>query len=402
MRIPMTALNEALAKILADAQFLDVSEQVSLEHAVGRILAQDICAEVDVPPWDNSAMDGFALRSGDSGARRISQRVIAGDWGEPLGEGEAARIFTGAPVPPGADAILIQEDARWQEDTLECLTEVNAGDNIRPRGQDIARGDKVFSRGHRLQPADLGVIASIGLHAVTVARQLTVGILSTGNELVEPGQSLAAGQIYNSNRYTLMGLLQRMGYQYRDYGIVGDDFKATCETLEQAAGECDLLISSGGVSVGEEDHVRAAVESLGSIELWKLAIKPGKPLAYGRVRGVPFFGLPGNPAAVFVTFCLTAAPYLRTLQGARSVGPAARLQLPAVFRRERPGKRQEYLRGQFSQGRGGTEVDVFDNQSSGVLSLVSQADCLVVVPVGATIEPGDLVEVLPLAALLGE
>ncbi len=395
-----TPLHEALALILADAPVLQTSETVVLAKALGRVLGEDVVAAVDVPPWDNSAMDGFALYSGDTLKApcelSIQQRIPAGEVGTTLPGGAAARIFTGAPLPAGADAVVIQEDVLWQDNCLQLDAAVAAGSNVRLRGQDIGRGSVVLRRGRHLLPQDLGVLASVGVAAVTVLRRPRIGMFSTGDELVEPGAVLAPGQIYNSNRYTLGGLLQAHGCDYHDYGIVADTREATLSLLQRAAAECDVLLSTGGVSVGEEDHVKAAVETLGQINLWKLAIKPGKPLAYGRVAAVPFFGLPGNPAAVFVTFGLVVRPYLLAMQGV-----ADQLRPPrwvkAAFDWLQPGTRQEYLRGNLCLNEAGEEtVTVFDNQSSGVLSLISRADCLVIMPIGATCRAGELVQVINL------
>jgi molybdopterin molybdotransferase len=395
-----TPLHEALALILADAPVLQSTETVGLAEALGRVLGEDVVAAVDVPPWDNSAMDGFALHSCDTLSApcvlSIQQRISAGEVGTSLPPGAAARIFTGAPLPAGADAVVIQEDVLWQDNCLQLDTAVAAGSNVRPRGQDIGRGSVVLRRGRHLRPQDLGVLASVGIAAVTVLRRPRIGMFSTGDELAEPGAALAPGQIYNSNRYTLGGLLQEHECEYHDYGIVADTREATIALLQRAAVECDVLISTGGVSVGEEDHVKAAVEALGQINLWKLAIKPGKPLAYGRVAEVPFFGLPGNPAAVFVTFGLVVRPYLLAMQGvADQLHPPRWVK--AAFDWLQPGTRQEYLRGNLCLNEAGEQTaTVFDNQSSGVLSLISRADCLVIMPIGATCRAGELVQVISL------
>jgi molybdopterin molybdotransferase len=326
----------------------------------------------------------------------VQQRIAAGNIGETLAAGSAARIFTGAPLPEGADSVVIQEDVTWRDNRLYLDKEAAAGSNVRARGQDISCGSVVLRRGKRLQPQDLGVLASIGLGDVPVLRRLRVGMFSSGDELAEPGSALKPGQIYNSNRYTLGGLLQTHGCDYHDFGIVADTREATIAMLQQAATQCDVLISTGGVSVGDEDHVKAAVESLGEIRLWKLAIKPGKPLAYGRVAGVPFFGLPGNPASAFVTFGLVVRPYLLAMQGADIPQYRARW-VRAEFDWPDAGTRQEYLRGNLGTNDAGEQTAmVFDNQSSGILSSISRADCLVVMPVGATCRRGELVQVIDL------
>jgi molybdopterin molybdotransferase len=396
----ITLLHEALGLIMGDAPALHAQERVPLVEALGRVLAEDVVARVDVPPWDNSAMDGFAVNSQDTleapVVLAVQQRIAAGNIGETLAAGSAARIFTGAPLPEGADSVVIQEDVTWRDNRLYLDKEAAAGSNVRARGQDISCGSVVLRRGKRLQPQDLGVLASIGLGDVPVLRRLRVGMFSSGDELAEPGSALKPGQIYNSNRYTLGGLLQTHGCDYHDFGIVADTREATIAMLQQAATQCDVLISTGGVSVGDEDHVKAAVESLGEIRLWKLAIKPGKPLAYGRVAGVPFFGLPGNPASAFVTFGLVVRPYLLAMQGADIPQYRARW-VRAEFDWPDAGTRQEYLRGNLGTNDAGEQTAmVFDNQSSGILSSISRADCLVVMPVGATCRRGELVQVIDL------
>lgn len=400
----MTPLQDALAQIFADVVAITEIEVVSLQQGLGRILAEDIHAAADVPPWDNSAMDGFAVHSADlaevPATLRITQRIAAGEVGSTLAAGCAARIFTGAPVPDGADAVIMQEDTRWQEQRLECLESVACGANIRPRGQDVAMGQCVLECGRRLQPQDLGLLASVGISELKVLRHLRVGVFSTGDELQEPGQALGEGQIYNSNRYTLMGLLKVLDADFRDYGIAADTPEHTEELLRRAADDCDVLITTGGVSVGEEDHVKAVVEKLGQLQLWKLAIKPGKPLAYGRVCNVPFFGLPGNPAAAFVTFGLVVKGYLTAMQGGEQEGLAT-ISAVADFDWPKPGRRQEYLRGTLQRAADGTlTASVFSNQSSGVLSVISHADCLVVMPVDATCSRGDRVEVITMKELV--
>lgn len=394
----MTPLVEALARVVGDAVALAGVEVVALEGALGRVLTADLVAQADVPPWCNSAMDGYAVRAADTWAvpafLRVDQRIAAGGVGGDVLAGAAARIFTGAPLPPGADAVIMQEDVQLEPGGVRCQVAVRAGENVRARGQDIAAGAMVLSAGRRLLPQDLGVAASLGVAELAVRRRLRVGVLSTGDELQEAGTPLGAGCIYNSNRPMLIGLLRALGADCRDYGIIRDCSDVTRQALATAASECDLVISSGGVSVGEEDHVRAAVAQLGELRLWKLAIKPGKPLAYGRVGGTPFFGLPGNPAAVFVTFGLVVKPYIYALMGITEA-PHRRLCARARFDWQHAGSRQEYLRATLCvDADGHLAVDVHENQSSGVLSLVSRADCLVEMPVGQRCRAGDWVTVL--------
>jgi molybdopterin molybdotransferase len=293
----------------------------------------------------------------------------------------------------------MQEDTERAGQRLSLRVMPKPGQHIRPRGQDIARGSEVVAAGRCIQAQDIGLLASIGVASVPVYRRLTVAVCSTGNELVEPGQPLAAGQIYNSNRFMLSGLLQSLGCEVVDGGIIPDSLEQTLQRLDSLSADVDVIISSGGVSVGEEDHVKAAVEALGALELWKLNIKPGKPLAFGRVNNTPFFGLPGNPASVFVTFCLLARPYILACQGRVDVEPLT-VAVTADFEWARAGTRQEYLRAKVVGLGSGCKVQLYPNQSSGVLASTSWANCLVVVPPGATYTRGELVEVILLAELL--
>ncbi len=397
----LTPLQDALALVLADARPVADNEQLALVDALGRTLAENVSAAVPVPNDDNSAMDGYALRAAESGqSLKVTQRIPAGSAGSEVLPGTAARIFTGAPVPPGADAVAMQENCSLDGDSLQLTQSVQPGENIRRRGQDLERGSVVLRAGRRLQPEDLGVLASVGTATVSVRRRLVVGILSTGDELVEPGTapSLAPGQIFNSNRYTLQGLLTSLGFEVRDFGLVPDDPDTTREILQAAAAASDCVISTGGVSVGEEDHVKSQVEALGHLKLWKLKVKPGKPLAYGRIGETGFFGLPGNPAAVYVTFSMIVRPWLLRCQGADAASP---LPIPAQadFEHQRAGSRLEFLRAQLRSEADGLQVRLHDNQSSGVLSSVSWANALVVVPPGLTVARGDTVEVILLDQL---
>jgi molybdopterin molybdotransferase len=319
--------------------------------------------------------------------------------GSVLQEGSAARIFTGAAIPPGADAVVMQENCREEDGEVVVRGPVVPGQNIRPRGQDIGVGDTVLHRGRVLRPQDLGLLASVGCARVEVYRPLRVAVLSTGNELVEPSEeALLDGAIFNSNRYTLLGLLRAVNMEPVDCGIVADDPQATAEALIAAAHRADVVITTGGVSVGEEDHVKGQVERLGRLDLWKLAIKPGKPLAFGSIGDTPFIGLPGNPTSVFVTFCLVARPFLLKKQGVTE--PAApHLQARAAFEVGRPGVRQDYLRVTLEATGEGLLATKFANQSSGVLSSVSRSDALAVIPSGATVAWGDHVEVILLDLL---
>ncbi|MGB1236571.1 MAG: gephyrin-like molybdotransferase Glp [Pseudomonadales bacterium] len=396
---PLIPVAEALTRLLEDVRATPSFETVPLYSAVNRILAEACCSSVDVPPQDNSSMDGYALHSDSvkdlSTALVVSQRITAGTAPQPLQEGTAARIFTGAEVPVGANAVVMQEQAVEEDGRVRFEKPVSARQNIRPRGQDIQAQAQLFTPGKLLQAADLGVLASAGLASVSVYRPLKVAILSTGDELVEPGDEILPGQIYNSNRAVLTALVGQLGMELVDLGRVADTFEATKAALARAAEQADLVISTGGVSVGEEDHIKSAVEALGALNLWRIKLKPGKPLAYGRVGDVPFFGLPGNPASALITFCLFAKPYLMKLQGAEVIEPM-RFKVEADFEHRRAGAREEYMRGIYSQGK----VRVFSNQSSGMLSTASRANGLIVIAPDAVIARGESVDFIPFSELI--
>ncbi|WP_439106658.1 molybdopterin molybdotransferase MoeA [Congregibacter sp.] len=398
---PLLPLKDALQQLLSGAApCLDV-EHVPLGGALGRVLASDQHAVVDVPPADNSAMDGYALRSSDQGRQLpVSARIAAGDVVHELALDSVARIFTGAEIPQGADAVVMQEDVHLTGDNVELPESVSAGQHIRGKGQDTRAGDLLLHRGRRIRPQDMGLLASQGIAQVPVFNRLKVALLSTGNELREPGSGpLSPGAIYNSNRPMLLGLLTALGCDVLDLGIVRDTPDATREALHQASQNADLILSSGGVSVGEADHVRDAVSALGEIALWRIAIKPGKPFAFGRVASTPFLGVPGNPSSAFVTFLLLARPYIYSLQGRDHVLPAA-LTARADFSVSRPGSRQEFLRVTTSQKDGEIWASPYANQSSGVLSSVSASDALAIVPIDELIERGQSIQVLRLDDLL--
>jgi len=395
----MTPVAEALKTILSGAQLQLTTETVPLLEALGRIVAAEQIATVDVPPLDNSAMDGYCFAHSDLTTNKVlpvSQRIAAGELGSPLAPATAARIFTGAPLPANADSIVMQENVELIDGAIVLRAAVKKGQHVRPAGQDITRGSCVLARGKKLMPAQIGLLASIGLEQVEVYRPLRVAVMSTGDELVEPGQLLGPGKIYNSNRYTLTALLRAMGCQVIDGGIVADSFDNTCAALTELANQADLIICSGGVSVGEEDHVKAAVESLGRLDVWKLSIKPGKPLAFGAVGQTPFFGLPGNPSSVLVTFSICARPYIQLCQGLQAIEPLSS-RVRAGFDLATAGTRQEYLRVRVEQG----VAVLHPNQSSGVLASASWANALAVIPIGATVAAGDDIEVLLLSELMG-
>lgn len=402
-RAPLRPLDDVLADLLSRATPLEGVDTVSTFEADGRVLAQDLVSPLQVPPQDNSAMDGYAVLAADlagDGPLPVSQRIPAGSTGTLLAPRSVARIFTGAPIPPGADAVVMQEEAEAAgEGLVRFKGAPPAGQHIRRAGEDVRRGAVVLARGHRMDPAAQGMAASIGLAQLPVARRPRVAIFSTGDELVLPGdiapEQMKPGAIYNSNRFFLRSLLLRLGCEVTDLGVVPDRLDATVEALRGAAQAHDLIVTSGGVSVGEEDHVKPAVQALGTLDLWQLAIKPGKPFAYGRVAGAHFIGLPGNPVSSFVTFLLLVRPFVLKLQGASVLQPQP-MALRADFAWGKADKRREFLRARRNATGG---LDLFANQSSGVLTSMVWGDGLVDNPPGRVIAPGDLVHFISLAEL---
>ena len=403
--VPIPTAREVLAQQAEQYGVLVEQESIPLALGLGRILSQDIVAGINVPGFDNSAMDGYALKFADWQAADgqptlpVSQRITAGDAPQPLADNSCARIFTGAAIPDNADIVIMQEQA----DVLESgevrfsADGVKPNQNIRPAGQDIKNGTTVFKAGRRLRAEDLGVIASIGLMEIQVQRKLKVAVISSGDELVEPGQALTAGKIYNTNSYTLMGLLQRMDLEVVGPFFVEDDLAATQQVLQTAAQQADVIITSGGVSVGEEDHIKAAICTAGDIELWRLAIKPGKPFALGHFDQTPVLGLPGNPAAVVVTFYQLARDFLHRVQGSE-LKPLLSLQGKAAFSTRKAIGRTEYFRARFNQG----HVEIFNNQSSGVLSSSSWSDGFACVPAGTQVAVGDEIEFVGFTTVDGQ
>jgi molybdopterin molybdotransferase len=408
---PLKSLDEALADLLSAVQPLSEAESVSTFDADRRVLAEDVIAPLDVPGFDNSQMDGYALRSSDvrdvGAVLQVTQRIPAGHFGKALEPLSAARIFTGAPMPEGADCVVMQEDC---EVVNECEGGVrikvapHAGQWVRRRGEDVKTGAVVLAKGARLSPASMGLAASIGRKDLSVTRRPRVALFSTGDELVMPGDVAPAdmppGAIYNSNRFFLHALLARMGCEVSDLGIVPDKREATLAALKSAAHAHDLIITSGGVSVGEEDHIKPSVQQLGSLDLWQISMKPGKPFAYGTVRHADgfahFVGLPGNPVSSFVTFLLLVRPMLMKLQGANVTTPVP-IALKADFVRAKADKRREFLRARRCDD---GQVELFPNQNSSVLTSMSWADGLVDLPAGQTVAQGDTVNFISLAELL--
>jgi len=402
---PLKSLEEALALLLAHARPLPDTERVACADGMGRVLAEPLVSSIDVPAWDNSAMDGYAVNTADlAGAEpslRVSQRIAAGYAGTPLEPGTAARIFTGAPVPPNADAVVIQEVCEQQGERVVIKEAVKPGANIRRAGEDIRTGAEILAAGVRLQPQHLALAASVGIDQLPVYRRLKVALFCSGDELVMPGKPLGPGQIYNSNQFSLTALVQALGCEVINLGIVEDSFEATCDALARGAAESDLVLASGGVSVGEEDHVKPAVEKLGSLDLWKIAIRPGKPLAFGHIQGTPFIGSPGNAVSLFVTFCLFARPFILRSQGVTEGLIPVPLRAPAAFDWPKAGKRREFARARLERDeQGRAKVSVFPSRSSGVLSSVVWANGLAVIPEKQVISRGDSVEFLPFSELL--
>ncbi|MEH6434116.1 molybdopterin molybdotransferase MoeA [Massilia sp. DD77] len=421
---PLLSRREALDFLLDAARPVEGVETVATLEANGRVLAEDVASTLDVPSADNTQMDGYAVRAADcatgSATLRVSQRIPAGKVGEALERGTAARIFTGALIPPGADAVVMQEQCEAVGDSVTVRHAPREGEWIRRTGEDIVAGSTILAAGTRLRGQELGLAASVGLAALPVRRRLRVAVFFTGDELAMPGEALAPGAIYNSNRFTLRGLLENFGCEIRDFGIVPDSLEATRATLREAAGEHDLIITSGGVSVGEEDHIKPAVEAEGRLAMWQIAIKPGKPLAFGEVgaressatgtressatgaressaTGAAFFlGLPGNPVSSFVTFLLFVRPFLLRLQGVTGPVEPCGYMMRADFSWTKADRRNEFLRVRINSSGG---LDLFPNQGSGVLTSTVWGDGLVDNPPGHPISAGDLVRFIPFAEL---
>lgn len=395
--LPVEAALERLLA-LADAAPIGLTEPVTLAEADGRVLAEALVSSLDLPPWDNSAMDGYALRLADWQGEplAVSQRILAGTLPQPLEPGTCARIFTGAPLPLGADVVEMQEDVLVGDDQRVSFSQnMRFGQNVRAQGQETKVGDSVLPAGTRLGPIELGLAASLGAGILQVYKRARVAVLSTGDELIEPGQALGPGQIYNSNRRLLCTWLQRLGCEVVDGGILADDLQQTRDALA-ALNHVDLILSTGGVSVGEADFLGAALREEGELALWKLAIKPGKPLTLGAFRGVPVLGLPGNPASTLVTFGLLARPYLLRRMGVTKVEPLG-FAMPSGFAWTKVGNRREYVRARIENGR----VVMHPNQSSGVLRSAAWAEGLAEVLEGKALAEGDSLRFIPMSEILG-
>jgi molybdopterin molybdotransferase len=395
----MLSVDEALEVLLAGAKAVSEIEQVAALEASGRVLARALASTMDVPPMDNSAMDGYALRASEVSAPetrlKIAQRIAAGEVGKPLAAGTAARIFTGAPIPQGADAIVMQEFCAVEGDSVVVRKVPKPGEWVRRTGSDVRQGATVLQAGRRLLPQDTGLAASVGIGTMPVYRRVRMGLFFTGDELVMPGEPLAPGRIYNSNRFTLNGMAHAFGCEVRDYGIVPDSLEATRAVLKRASAECDIIVTSGGVSVGEADFVKPAVEAEGSLLMWRISMKPGRPLAFGRVGASAFIGLPGNPVSSFVTFLIFVRPFLLRTQGISEVAPRV-TDARADFDWIEPDPRREFLRVKWNANGG---LDLYPTQDSAVLTSTAWADGLVDNPPNRSIRKGDRVSYLPFAEL---
>ena len=399
---PLIEYHEAIRLLLGHARPVEETETLDLADALGRVLAEAVQSTVDVPPLDNSAMDGYAVRADEVEPGKpmpVSQRIPAGSVGCELEPGSCARIFTGAPLPPGADSVIMQERANEQPEGVAFEAAPPPGDNVRRAGTDIRAGSSILEAGVMLDSQHLGLAASVGITRMTVRRRLTVATFFTGDELVEPGKPLGEGQIYNSNQYHLNALMRRFECDVITFGIVEDSLEATRYTIREAAAKADLIITSGGVSVGEEDHVRNAIEELGSISMWRLKIKPGKPLVLGHVDATPIIGLPGNPVSAFVTCLLFVHPFLRKMQGQEEVLPVS-YPVKADFEWRRPGIRREFLRGKVRNDDGVAFAEIYPKQGSDVLSSTVWANGLVVIPEESVIARGESVQFIPFKELL--
>jgi molybdopterin molybdotransferase len=391
----LLSVDDALARLLAEARPVAEIEEVATLGATNRILARSQRSTMDVPPMDNSAMDGFAVRVADGARLKVAQKIMAGSVGKPLAPGTAARIFTGAPIPPGADAVVMQEHTTSEGNEVILKKKPTPGEWIRRVGSDVNKGDEILPAGKRLLPQDTGLAASVGIKTLPVFRKIRLGLFFTGDELVMPGEPLAPGRIYNSNRFTLRGLGEVFGCDVRDYGIVPDNLDATREALRRAAAETDVIVTSGGVSVGEADYVKPAVEAEGRLLMWRIAMKPGRPLAFGSVGKSFFIGLPGNPVSSFVTFLIFVRPFLLKTQGLADVRPKS-IVARADFDWPEPDARREFLRVKWN-AQGG--LDLYPTQDSAVLTSTAWADGLVDNPAGHAIRKSEHVRFLPYSEL---
>ncbi len=393
----LMSADDALSFLIDSASVTAKTEAVSLDDSLGRILASDIHSTINVPGFDNSAMDGYTIALNDSQVAqenlsfKVVDRIAAGSTGKDLNSGSAARIFTGAPIPKGANTVVMQEECKLSEDKSQITVAraINLNENIRPTGNDILKGNVILSSGNQIKPQDISLAASVGVGELVVFKKIKVGVFFTGDELVEPGNPLSPGKIYNSNRYALVALLKQVGCDVINLGNIEDKLDATCDALEALESQCDLIMTTGGVSVGEEDHVKPAVEKLGELNLWKIRMKPGKPLAYGKVKQTPFIGLPGNPVSSFVTFCIFSLPFIKKMQG-NSNYESKILKVKTNFDCKRAKPRREYARVRIDYSTETPLANLFPKQGSDVMSSVVWADGIIEIPENTTFEAGTI------------
>ena len=402
----LMSADDALSFLIDSASVTAMTEAVSLDDSLGRILASDIHSTINVPGFDNSAMDGYTIALNDNQVAQenlsfdVVDRIAAGSTGNDLKIGNAARIFTGAPIPNGANTVVMQEECTHSEDKSQITVKraINLNENIRPTGNDILKDNVILSSGRQIKPQDISLAASVGVGELVVFKKIKVGVFFTGDELVEPGNPLTPGKIYNSNRYALVALLKQVGCDVINLGNIEDKLDATCEALEALESQCDLIMTTGGVSVGEEDHVKPAVEKLGELNLWKIRMKPGKPLAYGKVKQTPFIGLPGNPVSSFVTFCIFSLPFIKKMQG-NSNYESKILKVKTNFDCKRAKPRREYARVRIDHSTETPLANLFPKQGSDVMSSVVWADGIIEIPENTTFETGTILNYYSMSEL---
>ena len=402
----LMSADDALSFLIDSACVTALTEAVSLDDSLGRILASDIHSTINVPGFDNSAMDGYTIALNDNQVAQenlsfdVVDRIAAGSTGNDLKIGNAARIFTGAPIPNGANTVVMQEECTLSEDKSQITVKraINLNENIRPTGNDILKDNVILSSGRQIKPQDISLAASVGVGELVVFKKIKVGVFFTGDELVEPGNPLTPGKIYNSNRYALVALLKQVGCDVINLGNIEDKLDATCEALEALESQCDLIMTTGGVSVGEEDHVKPAVEKLGELNLWKIRMKPGKPLAYGKVKQTPFIGLPGNPVSSFVTFCIFSLPFIKKMQG-NSNYESKILKVKTNFDCKRAKPRREYARVRIDHSTETPLANLFPKQGSDVMSSVVWADGIIEIPENTTFETGTILNYYSMSEL---
>ena len=402
----LMSADDALSFLIDSAIVTAMTEAVSLDDSLGRILACDIHSTINVPGFDNSAMDGYTIALNDTQVAQenlsfdVVDRIAAGSTGNDLKIGDAARIFTGAPIPNGANTVVMQEECTLSEDKSQITVKraINLNENIRPTGNDILKDNVILSSGRQIKPQDISLAASVGVGELVVFKKIKVGVFFTGDELVEPGNPLTPGKIYNSNRYALVALLKQVGCDVINLGNIEDKLDATCEALETLESQCDLIMTTGGVSVGEEDHVKPAVEKLGELNLWKIRMKPGKPLAYGKVKQTPFIGLPGNPVSGFVTFCIFSLPFIKKMQG-NSNYESKILKVKTNFDCKRAKPRREYARVRIDNSTETPLANLFPKQGSDVMSSVVWADGIIEIPENTTFETGTILNYYSMSEL---